>query len=148
MYQEISDKFTSLLGEYLNNPLRLASQCSIDFQPFNAIIGKHSRDRGGNALGISGDDPHRILLEIQCSWTSKNDDEIFTAASKDLTDWLQIKVPEWTKGRESHLPFLMNDASGDQNVTGTYKDFAKLKTVQDQIDPDGIFKQRGGGFVY
>lgn len=99
-------------------------------------------------MGISGDDPDRILLEIQCSWSSERDDEIFTAASKDLTDWLETKVPEWTKGKESYLPFLMNDAAGDQNVTGTYKDFAELKAIQNQLDPSGFFKHRGGGFVY
>src|SRR5690348_1667442 len=100
MYHEISDKFSSLLADILKNPLRLASQCSIDFQPFNAVIGKHSEERGGNAMGISGSDPDRILLEVQCSWSSAGDDKVFREASKKLTDWLEIKVPEWTKGRE------------------------------------------------
>lgn len=148
MYREISEKFTSLIEKYLKNPLRLISQCSIDFQPFNAVIGKHSQDRGGNAMGISGDDPDRILLEIQCSWSSEGDDDIFVAASQDLVDWLETKVPSWTGGRNTYLPFLMNDAAGDQNVTGTYKDFGKLKALQAQLDPDGFFKRRGGGFIY
>jgi hypothetical protein len=148
MYREISDKFTALLSDILKNPLRLASQCSIDFQPFPSVIGKHSQERGGNAMGISGSDPDRILLEVQCSWSTANDDKVFQDASKKLVDWLKVKVPEWTKGREYYLPYLMNDAAGDQNVTGTYRGYGKFKALQAEMDPQGFFKQRGGGFVY
>ncbi len=148
MYSEISTKFTSLLANILNNPLRLTSQCSIDFQPFPSVIGKHSQERGGNAMGISGSDPDRVLLEIQCSWSSRSDDAVFRDVSKKLTDWLALKIPEWTKGRECYLPYLMNDAAGDQNVTGTYREYAKFKTLQAEMDPQGFFKTRGGGFVY
>lgn len=148
MYGEISDKFTSLLEDHMKNPLRLTSQCSIDFQPFPAIVGKHSQDRGGNAMGISGDDLDRILLEIQCSWSSDKDDEIFAGVSKELTDWLEVKVPEWTKGEKYYLPYLMNDASGDQNVTGTYQGYSEFKALQAGMDPDEFFRARGGGFVY
>lgn len=149
MYQEVSDKFTSLLKEHLSNPLRVTAQCSVDFQPFPAIIGKHSQDAGGNALGISGDDIDRVLLEIQCSWSSADDDDIFHDASRDLVKWLDVKVTEWTKGEKDHyLPFLMNDAAADQNVTGKYKGYSKFKALQEEIDPEGFFKKRGGGFVY
>jgi len=148
MYREISDKFSSLLADILKNPLRLTSQCSIDFQPFSSVIGKHSEERGGNAMGISGSDPDRLLLEVQCSWSSRGDDTVFQEASRKLVAWLEIKVPEWTKGREYYLPYLMNDAAGDQNVTGTYRGYGKFKALQAQMDTQGFFKQRGGGFVY
>lgn len=148
MYDEISNKFTDLVEEHLKNPLRLTAQCSIDVQPFPAIIGKHSEDRGGNAMGISGDDIDRILLEIQCSWSSDKDDEIFHDVSRELVEWLETKVPEWTKGEEYYLPLLMNDAAGDQNVTGGYRDYGKFKAMQAEMDPEGFFRERGGGFVY
>jgi hypothetical protein len=99
-------------------------------------------------MGISGTDIDRLLLEIQCSWSSKNDDAVFRQASKQLTDWLEVKVPEWTKGKQFYLPYLMNDAAGDQNVTGTYQGYGKFKALQAQMDPQGFFKTRGGGFVY
>lgn len=99
-------------------------------------------------MGISGSDPDRLLLEIQCSWSAKGDDDIFTFASRDLTDWLENKVPEWTGGKEYYLPYLMNDAAGDQNVTGTYRDYAALKALQVSMDPDQFFRNRGGGFTY
>ncbi len=84
MYSEIFDKFTSILKNILINPLQLRSQCFVDFQPFPSVIGKHSQERGGNAMGISVSDAHLILLEIQCSWSSPNDDKVFKDASKKL----------------------------------------------------------------
>lgn len=99
-------------------------------------------------MGISGDDIDRVLLEIQCSWSLPTDDSIFPAAAEKLTDWLETKLPEWTKGEKDYLPYLMNDAAGNQNVTGTYRDYAKFKALQKEIDPQGFFSTRGGGFVY
>lgn len=148
MYEEISNKFKFLVEGHLKNILRLTAQCSIDVQPFPSIIGKHSEDSGGNAMGIGGDDIDRILLEIQCSWSSDDDDEIFNDASRDLVKWLEVKVPEWSRGETHYLPLLMNDAAGDQNVTGTYQNYGKFKGMQAKIDPEGFFSKRGGGFVY
>lgn len=147
MYSEISAKFQTLFKEHLN-PLRPTSQCSVDFQPFPSIIGQHSQERGGNAMGISGNDPDRLLLEIQCSWVLPNDDELFVGASQALVDWLEVKVPEWTGGKDVYLPYLMNDAAGDQNVTGTYRDYAGFKALQLEMDPDRFWSERGGGLTY
>jgi hypothetical protein len=147
MYEEISAKFQSLVKDYLT-VLRPTSQCSVDFQPFPAVIGQHSQERGGNALGIAGSDPDRLLLEIQCSWTLKSDDELFVGASKALVAWLEAKLPAWTGGEEFYLPFLMNDAAGDQNVTGLYRDYARFKALQSELDPDKFWSGRGGGFTY
>ena len=68
----------------------------MDFQPFPSVIGKHSQERGGNAMRISGSDAHLIPLEIQCPWSSPNDDKVFKEASKKLAGWLAVKVPEWS----------------------------------------------------
>lgn len=148
IYAEISTKFTSLVSDYLKSPLRLTSQCSIDFQPFPSIIGQATEQRGGNAMGLTANDPDRILLEIQCSWSDDGDDDIFADASRELTEWLEIKVAEWTGGDELYLPFLMNDAAGDQNVTGMYRDYARFKTLQAELDPKQFWSSRGGGFTY
>lgn len=149
IYKEIKGKFNSLVGDYLKSPLRITSQCSIDFQPFPSAIGKHTAELGGNAMGLSDDDGDRMLLEIQCSWASADDDELFLEASQELTDWLSTKVPEWTNGgEETYLPFLMNDAAFDQNVTGSYRDYESLKALQAKMDPRGFFEERGGGFTF
>ncbi|GAB0134519.1 hypothetical protein EsDP_00002886 [Epichloe bromicola] len=151
MYAEISSKFTALLRPYLANPLHPITQCSLDFQPLSRAIGQHSQSAGGNAMGISGSDPDRIIIEVQCSWTLASDDAILARVTRDLTEWLRSMVPRWLAEdptAASYLPLFMNDASADQNVTGSYRDYARFRALQESVDPTGFFRNRGGGFVY
>ncbi|KAF2019503.1 FAD-binding domain-containing protein [Aaosphaeria arxii CBS 175.79] len=151
MYTEIAKKWKEITASYLTNPIHLTSKCSVDFQPFPAIIGKESQRRGGNAMGISEADGDRLLLEFQCSWALAADDPILYAMSRDITAWLDVKVTEWLAEdnmQNRYLPLFMNDAMGDQNVTGTYKEYAKFKNLQEDIDPQGLFHARAGGYKY
>ncbi|KAM0543961.1 hypothetical protein ACHAPJ_012056 [Fusarium lateritium] len=152
VYDEISTKLRDITKDYFKNPLNLASQCSVDFQPLPAAIGKATEKRGGNAIGFTGSDPDRILLELQCAWTDKKYDEVMPQFSKDLTSWIEDKVPEWLEKygepSDTYLPLFMNDAMADQNVTGSYKDYAKFKALQLEHDPEGVLRTRTGGFKY
>ncbi|KAH9905709.1 FAD-binding domain-containing protein [Xylariomycetidae sp. FL2044] len=153
IYAETRDQWSSILAPHLSNPLNVGSQCSIDFQPFPSTIGAASDAAGGNAMGISGSDPDRLLLELQCMWASGTDDAEIYAMSREMTAWLDGMVPEWLAeaGLDAdawYLPLFMNDAQGDQNVTGTYRDYAKFKTLQEEVDPLGFFSERAGGFKY
>lgn len=153
MYAEIFAKFTSLLQEALPaGPLHPITQCSIDFQPLSHVVGQHSQAAGGNAMGLSGSDPDRILLEMECLWGLASDDDLIGRVGRALTDWLATKVAEWLAedpgAAASYLPLFMNDAAADQNVTGSYRDYAKFRALQASVDPQGFFRSRGGGFVY
>lgn len=102
-------------------------------------------------MGLSSSDPDRLILELQCSWALKSDDEIMYAMSREITDWLEGKVVEWLEEAGmggAYLPLFMNDAMADQNVTGTYRDYAKFKALQERIDPMGVFDERAGGYKY
>lgn len=151
MYKEISSQWSSITNPYLKSLLNSTAQCSLDFQPLPAIMGAESEKRGGNALGISGQDPDRLFLEFQCSWLSKSDDEKLYAMSREMTTWLEGKVPEWLEAeaeKRPYLPFLMNDAMADQNVTGLYRNYDRLKGLQEEIDSCGMFDRRVGGYKY
>jgi hypothetical protein len=141
-----------VVDTYLDDPLHLTAQCSIDFQPFPSLIGQHSEERGGNAMGLSGSDPDRLILELQCSWASALDDNTVYNLTREVTDWLETKIPEWNAqaglDAEAYLPYFMNDAMGDQNVTGSYKAYEGLKALQREVDPQGMFHARAGGFKY
>ncbi|KAK7398692.1 hypothetical protein QQX98_011934 [Neonectria punicea] len=145
IYAEITEKITELLADYLSDPFHLTSQCSVDFQPLPSIVGKHSEHGGGS-------DGDRLILELQCAWTDEDDDRVLPSVTNDLTDWIETKIPGWLNAEgasgESHLPLFMNDAMADQNVTGSYRDFEKLKALQLQNDPDGTLRTRVGGFKY
>ena len=151
MYQEITTKWKEITSPHLGQLIHITSQCTVDFQPFPAAIGEQSQLRGGNAMGISGQDGDRLLLELQCSWAQGRNDATLYAMSRLMTDWLEVKVPEWLEGepkKNSYLPFLMNDAMYDQNVTGMYRDYAKFKALQREIDPDRVFSSRMGGYKF
>jgi hypothetical protein len=103
-------------------------------------------------MGLTASDPDRIILEIQGSWSSASDDAVAYGLSKQLTDWLEEEVPKWLDeagmSRDVYLPLFMNDAAGDQPVTQSYKDYEKFKALQRQMDPNGLFSTRAGGFKY
>lgn len=150
MYQEIRDKFAEITTPFLNL-LHPTSQFSVDFQPLPSIIGKISEAKGGNAMGLTSSDPDRLILEIQGSWELSSDDAEAYGLSKKLTDWLDEQVPAWLAEAgmgNQYLPLFMNDAAGDQDVTGSYKDSAKFKALQKSVDTNGFFSTRTGGFKY
>ncbi|KAJ4336002.1 hypothetical protein N0V87_005723 [Didymella glomerata] len=150
MYKEIRDKLAEIATPFLNI-LRPLSQFSVDFQPLPSLIGKISESKGGNAMGLTGADPDRLILEIQGSWALLSDDTAGYSVSEQLTDWLDEQVPQWLAeaGMDSqYLPLFMNDAAGNQNVTGSYKDVAKFRALQKSVDPSGLFSTRAGGFKY
>ncbi|KAF4122723.1 FAD/FMN-containing dehydrogenase [Geosmithia morbida] len=146
-YREIADKYRDIVTPFLSS-LQTAVQCSIDFQPFPAVIGRNSATHGGNALGLTASDPDRIVLEIQCSWLAATDDDDGLSHVQEMTEWLETKLPEWRADEDEYLPLLMNDATFDQNVTQMYRDYAQLKDLQAQIDPDGFWSTRAGGWTY
>lgn len=150
MYQEIRDKLAEITKPFLTI-LRATSQFSADFQPLPSIIGAISESKGGNAMGLTASDPDRLILEIQGSWVLASDDTEGYSLSKKLTDWLDEQVPKWLAeaGMASqYLPLFMNDAAGDQDVTGSYKDVEKFRALQRSVDPKGLFSTRAGGYKY
>ncbi|KAG5757677.1 hypothetical protein H9Q72_014180 [Fusarium xylarioides] len=152
VYAEITDKFVAITSTYFKDLRGFASQCSVDFQPLPSSIGKHTEERGGNAIGFTANDPDRVLLEIQCAWVEKRYGDAVRQFSKDLTAYIEDKLPEWIERNggdvDEYLPLFMNDAMFDQNVTGTYKDYAKFKALQREADPEGVLRERMSGFKY
>lgn len=94
IYSEIADKMAELTQPALATTLDLLSQCSLDLQPLPSIVGKHTQDAGGNAMGLTDQDPERVILEIQCSWTGSEKDEEMQQISRDMTTWLESKLPD------------------------------------------------------
>jgi hypothetical protein len=149
MYNEIRQKLESITASF--RTLHPTSQFSVDFQPLPSIIGKHSEAKGGNAMGLTASDPDRLILEIQGSWALSSDDARAYDLSKQLTDWLDQKVPAWLAEANmpaAYLPLYMNDAAGDQDVTGSYREVSKLRALQKSVDPNGLFSTRAGGYKY
>ncbi|KAF1851591.1 FAD binding domain-containing protein [Cucurbitaria berberidis CBS 394.84] len=151
LYAEIRDKFIQISVPFLTAE-RPTSQYSVDFQPLPSVIGRISQSKGGNAMGLTVSDPDRVILEVQGSWALASDDTVGHSLSKQLIEWLDVQVPLWLDeaglSRDVYLPFFMNDAAGDQEVTKSYRDYEKFKALQKSVDPNGLFSVRAGGFKY
>jgi hypothetical protein len=105
-------------------------------------------------MGLKGTDKPRFVIEVAGIYASQADDSIVNKMSIEYIDALlqqlvNIKATANAAGApvEEYLPYFMNDAGLDQDVTGSYREanlFAKLKK---EIDPNGFFS-RTGGFKY
>lgn len=103
-------------------------------------------------MGLSASDADLVILEIQGSWALPEDDAVAYSLSKQLTDWLDQEVPQWLDeagmSRDIYRPLYLNDAAGDQAVVQSYREYEKLKALQAQYDPNGLWRERAGGFKY
>lgn len=45
-------------------------------------------------------------------------------------------------------PYFMNDAGTGQDVMGTYRDSEKFAFLQRELDPNGLWSRRAGGYKY
>ena len=113
---------------------------SLTFQPITPLIGAASDKRGGNAMGLHGTDPPRIVLEITFMWTNAALDDQILNLSQSFEQLVQARARE-QQGTTSYYPYYMNDANGDQSVLESYRDAAKFAALQRQMDPQGFFRR-------
>jgi hypothetical protein len=116
LYLDIHNQWASIVSSYLDNLAHLTAQCSMDLQPVPSIIGQHSEDRGGNAIGLSGDDPARLFVELQCSWSDPADDATVYDLTEQVTDWMQAQMAGWIAqaglGLDAYFPFFHDRCYG------------------------------------
>jgi hypothetical protein len=92
---ELFDKIGAVYSKKLTGP---GGQVLV-FQPFPKIFGKHSEARGGSAMGLSGSDHDRFVLEISSIYTNKADDDVIQEWGKAFTDKLEEHLKVQTVSR-------------------------------------------------
>lgn len=170
-----------MLGGYLDRLRHLPSQCSVEFQPLPAAVGRQSERAGGNAMGLREADPDRVVLNLQCMWHWARDDAAVRALAAEMTAWLAGRLPAWnrqaglvdSKGGDeeavpigagegsgdggetatagaagAYMPLFMNDAMSDQGVLRSYRGYDEFRELQRSVDPEGMFRNRVGGYRY
>lgn len=144
-------------------PITSPGFCHATFQPFPAAFGRNSQERGGNAMGLTAADPHRVILELSCMWYRRRDDAVARRKLWDVLDWVEAQLPGWVEearrlnaledgaARElqGYMPLFMNDAMYGQDVMGSYRGHDKFRSLQSTlVDPDGKWRARIGGFQH
>jgi hypothetical protein len=102
-------------------------------------------------MGLLGSDLPRFVLEIAGIYNSSVDDSLVQEAGQQFTNAILNQLPgEIARSKasgapvEEYLPYFMNDAGPDQNVTLSYQDFALFEQLQYDMDPRGFWKRTGG----
>jgi hypothetical protein len=132
------------------------TQSTLAFQPFNHIVGKSTEERGGNSMGLKGSDGDRFVIEIAGIYFRPADDKLVQDMGREFTDKLYAELADMTEKAkaqgtvpwETYLPHFMNDAGPDQDVMSTYREKELFARLQKEIDPQGLFSKRAGGFKY
>jgi hypothetical protein len=151
---EIEDIFANISTKYSTKFKGFGSMAPV-FQPFTRGFGKAADARGGNAMGLTGNDHDRYVLEVPGVYSNKEDDEVIQAWGREFEDAVMkrlkvvsanLKAKGVTVG--DYNPLFMNDAGPGQDVMSSYKDAETFAKLQKSIDPEGLFSKRAGGYKF
>lgn len=135
---------------------------SLAFQPMPYIIPAQSVAAGGNSLGMNPTEGDRMWMEYDISWLTALGDDSAHSMVMNIT----ATIDEYVKTKyagvasthhhsgsvevEEFTPIFMNDAMYDQMPLQSYENdgYAKLKAIQENVDPTGFFPSRTGGFKF
>ncbi len=134
MFREEADPFKSMAG-FLP---------ALTIQPISRASIQNMKKRGGNALGIADKQDEGPLMVIDTSWRWKDssDDERNYAAHYRFIE----KAEETAKAMGVWHPYkYINYAEATQDVWSGVgpENLRKLRRVQREVDPDGVFTKGG-----
>ena len=169
-YLELDNLWSNITARRFKGHPTVSS--TLAFQPFPRTIGKATQARGGNSMGLTASDHDRFIIEIAGIYRNKADDELVQSAAKEFTTTIKqqfpaiksaalsagVKLGDYNPDFANGLCFnrslyplvtdIRSDAGPDQEVTASYRDVAKFTKLQRQMDPNGLFAKRAGGFKY
>jgi hypothetical protein len=127
-----------------------------------ALIAAASVAAGGDALALDPGNGDRMWIDLSISWATAAADataySIATTLANDIDIYSKTTYPDVANTRyvegnlayEEYDPIYSNDCTYDQQPYQTYGggSYARLKSIQKRVDPDGFFPGRTGGFKY
>ncbi|KAI1778637.1 FAD binding domain-containing protein [Hypoxylon cercidicola] len=124
---------------------------SIAFQPMPKKIAQLARSKGGDLLDLD-DDIDRIVVELDYSFLFPSDyDRIDQTMRETYGGFGDIVTRYQQSGQlpsDVYLPIFMNDGFYPQDYFGRLRPekLQLAQRVQAEVDPDGFWKDRTGGF--
>lgn len=133
------------------------------FQPIPHQLVEASENSafGGNRLGLNSQTGDHVFIEYDASWISADTDSDAAEYITNLTEPAQnhskslyagVEPTNYESGNVSftnYNPVFLNDAMYSQEPLKSYgaATYNKLKRIQQEADPNGLF-ERTGGFKY
>lgn len=135
---------------------------STAFQPLPHEIAQASAASGGNRLGFSPDAGDLMWLEYDISWTLAVNDAVMATFVTNITKGTQDYARDlYSKSKPTNYvagdttftnfnPLFLNDAMYNQLPLQSYgsETYQQLAALQKEVDPNGFFSKRTGGFKF
>ncbi|KAI0429739.1 FAD binding domain-containing protein [Xylaria sp. FL1042] len=124
---------------------------SLAFQPLPKKIAQIAKAKGGDMLDVD-DDIDRIVLELDYSFWVNASESIVDTTMRDTYGGFQTIVEDCQDSgllpQDVYLPLFQNDGFYPQDYFGRLKPekLALARRVQAEVDPNGFWKTRTGGF--
>lgn len=116
------------------------------YQPIPKIFSKHSKDKGGNVLGLDRFDDTLILYEPYLKWQDSSQDDLFQGQAQ----WLRDDISSYAASIGADNEWLyLNYADKNQQPLQGYgaENVAKIRAAAMAYDPEGVFQSMApGGF--
>ncbi|KAK6863745.1 FAD binding domain-containing protein [Apiospora arundinis] len=124
---------------------------SVAFQPMPKRLAAKAKSMGGDMLDLD-DGVDRIIFEYDYSYWIPSDTEKVDRAMQDTYTGLGNRVKEFQAQdklpKDAYLPLFMNDGYFRQDYFGRLRpeNTAMARRVRDELDPQGMWAGRTGGF--
>lgn len=123
---------------------------NMGYQPFTKAMARKARENGGDLLDID-DDVSRIILEYNYSHLWKAQHEGIDAATVDSYEGTSELISGFEEAGmlpKVYRPLFMNDAYFRQDFWGRMKPESRERAARAaaEVDPEGMFRSRTGGF--
>jgi hypothetical protein len=126
------------------------------------LIAAASVASGGDALELYPKNGDRLWLDLVLSWETAAGDEIAASTAQQITSdidtytkthYAGVPNTRYVEGNltyEEYNPLFLNDAMYDQQPAKSYggNSYERLTAIQKEVDPNGFFSTRTGGFKY
>lgn len=123
---------------------------SIAYQPFPRRMAELAKAAGGDMLDIDADSD-RIIIELNYSYWNQGDSERMDQTMQDTYNGFRDRVLAWqedgTLEEDIYLPLFANDAYHRQDYFGRLRPEKRelAKSLAEELDPNGFFRDRTGG---
>lgn len=145
----------SYYDHFVNVAAKTAPQVSgliatMAIQPLPKMLAQRARANGGDLLDLD-DSVDRIIMEFDMSNMRPSHAPKVDAALVDIYSGIRDRVQSFIANgtlQDAYLPLFMNDANYQQDYFGRLRPetLAFARSVRDEVDPNGFFRDRTGGF--
>ncbi|KAL7623129.1 hypothetical protein AAE478_006810 [Parahypoxylon ruwenzoriense] len=124
---------------------------SIAFQPLPKSLATIAKSKGGDMLDLD-DDIDRIIVELDYSFLFKSDFDKIDLTMRATYDGIGSLVQGYQESgllpSDVYLPIFLNDGFYPQDYFGRLRPekLQLAQKVQAEVDPDGLWRERTGGF--